>query len=149
MSAKQKSFWDSLFRNGEIEEHGENAWQNPSPTIFWVTCFISESRTSRSSNTQVLYHRGCAYLALHFLPPSRSHPACSLCSALRTFPLCSKKPLYRSLCLPGVPYFISCLWGIPSYPSEPTQMSAPLRLSLTAVGNDSSFSCSDAARNHV
>lgn len=129
-------------------ENGENDGKNPFLTpISCGTSFVSGSSISHSSDTQVPYHLGHAYFGTSFPTTPSSLPACPLCSALTTFPLCSKKPLYRPFCLPGVPYFISFLWGIPSYPSEPTQMSAPQRLSLTDLGRECSFLCSDAAQN--
>lgn len=101
-------------------EHGENAWQNPPPTPSSGSPVLFQSQVQAVSLT----HRFSTIWAMplwHFTshhPPPRSCPACSLYSALRTFPLGSKKPLYRSLCLPGVPYFISFLWGIPSHPQN-------------------------------
>lgn len=108
-------FWDCLFRNEELVRNGENDCQRTpsSPPSSGVSFLVSGSRSAHSSDTQSLYFWAMPTLGPHVLPPSPSPPASLLCSALRTFSLCSKKPLYRSLCLPGVPYFISFLWGIP------------------------------------
>lgn len=53
--------------------------------------FVSGSSISHSSDTQVPYHLGHASFGTSFPPTPSSLPACPLCSALRTFPLCSKK----------------------------------------------------------
>lgn len=82
--------------------------------IFWGVFFVSGSRSPHSSDKQILYFWALpAHPGTWALPPSPSLPVSLLCSALRSFPLCSKQPLCRSWCLPGVPYFISFLWGIP------------------------------------
>lgn len=94
----------------------------------------------------VLTHRFFTIWAMpalvpHLLPPSPFSPASPLCSALRTFPLCSKKPLYRSLCLPGVPY-LSLSFGESLLILQDQLKSAPQRLSLTILGRESSLLCS-------
>lgn len=145
------SFCDCLFGNGELVGNGENDCQRTAPLP--SSSFVSGVSLLFQDRVQPIMVTRRSFtvwamltLARHVLPPRPSPPASLLWSALRTFPLCSEKPIQVFVSAWSVPLHLRTLEN-PSYPSGPTQMSAPQRFSLTVLGRESSFLCSDTAQN--